>query len=137
MIITIGVQKYINDLLIVAEPSYLDSSNPTDYKTAFYDFSDTNCSGKAFMPAYFSDVSVSYDEFGFGIWTALAPPQSSNSGSNDGVVPILGKNWNFAKETQLVNKIKIEAGNYPVRICHLGVFVEDTGKTAITVTPSL
>ena len=75
------------------------------------------------MPAYFSDVSVSYDEFGVGIWTALDTPHSSNSGSNDGVIPFVGRNWAFDELTQLVNKIKIKAGDYPVRICHLGVFV--------------
>ena len=69
----------MNDLLIVAESSYLESSNATDYVHNFYNFDDTVCEGKAFSPAYFSDVEVSYDEFGIGVWTTLDTSQNMNS----------------------------------------------------------
>ena len=48
MIITIGGSTYMNDLLIVAEPSYKLFSTPyNQYETNFYDLSDTVCSNKA------------------------------------------------------------------------------------------
>ena len=63
--------------------------------SVFYDPSNTDCVGKFQMPAFFSDIVVSLDEDGSDSWIDLVTPQNSNSGSNDAVVPFVGKNWSF------------------------------------------